>query len=389
MLRSFRTRVTREGWILLALLAVLFSAAINRDINLLVALCGMLLGMQLLNWRWAVSNLRSLEVQRRLPPTAIAGEPFEVELHMSNPRRRSGAWMITLTDTASLDDSVTQRLKADILFAAVPPRDTQIERYRACLGQRGTYRIGPAVASTSFPLGLVRRSAIAPAIDTLIVYPRVGALTGQWRRRFQEADMGSRKAQRWQGLTAGDFHGLRDWRSGDSRRLIHWRTSAKQQALMVRQFERHRNQELVLVLDLGPPVAASEAIELAVSFAATLASESCRRGGNQLVVSIAARQSRILRGPASPAFMHEVLELLAVSQPAAHDHLPDQLQQALEIARHDSNIVVISPRPLDLDDPRHLGSVWDNITGKNLRVRTMAVDVSAANFSDFFTFSSS
>jgi uncharacterized protein (DUF58 family) len=387
MLRSYRTRITREGWVLLALLTILLGAAINRDINLLIALCGMLMGVLLLNWRWAVANLRALELQRKLPPTAIAGEPFDVEWQLRNPRRRR-VWMVQLADVARLDAATRTTEKTTILFPVIAARDKGAERYRACLPHRGIYEFGPALASTSFPLGLIRRSALAPDVARLTVYPRLGTLSSHWRGRFQEADIGSRKAQRWQGLTAGDFHGLRDWRSGDSSRLIHWRTSAKQQSLMVRQFERHRNQELVLVLDLWQPSGAADsaALELAISFVATLASEICRRGGNQLVVSVAARQSRVLRGPASPAFLHEVLELLALSQPTARDVLAGSMQESLEVARADANIVVASTRPLDLDDSHRLGDIWERVTGKNLRARTMVVDVTDAQFPDLFTF---
>ena len=81
----------------------------------------------------------------------------------------------------------------------------------------------------------------------------------------------------WQGgrqptRASGDFFGVREWQAGDSVRWIHWRGTARHGQLMVRQFEKHRRRDIVLLLDLWQPSQPDEEhlenVELAVCFAA-------------------------------------------------------------------------------------------------------------------------
>ena len=52
---------------------------------------------------------------------------------------------------------------------------------------------------------------------------------------------------------------------------------------MVRQFDRQRNRDLAVLIELWQPEVPTaeqlENVELAVSFAATLVAEACRTGG--------------------------------------------------------------------------------------------------------------
>ncbi len=86
-----------------------------------------------------------------------------------------------------------------------------------------------------------------------------------------------------------EYHGLRDYRSGDSPRWIHWRTSARRGELMVKEFEQQNEQDLAILIDPWlPRTKASpeqrEAMEQAISFAATLCLETCRYQGRRLVL---------------------------------------------------------------------------------------------------------
>ena len=72
------------------------------------------------------------------------------------------------------------------------------------------------------------------------------------------------------------FHALREYQPGDDRRYIHWRSSAKHDRLLVRQFLDTRRSHLAVVVDTTPDVYAGgeEDVELAISMAASLAVRS-------------------------------------------------------------------------------------------------------------------
>src|SRR5690606_13519732 len=118
-------------------------------------------------------------------------------------------------------------LRPGVLFSRLSPDETLSEAYEGIVPARGRYALGPLKVTTRFPLGLVRRTVVHQVNDEIIVYPRIGQLTPAWKERLQSTYHGSRPVKRQQGLMEGDFHALRDYRHGDAKRWIHWRTTAR------------------------------------------------------------------------------------------------------------------------------------------------------------------
>ena len=176
-----------------------------------------------------------------------------------------------------------------MLFPYVPAGQSRKGAYRGRLVERGRYQFGPVRLSTRFPFGLFSRTITVGESETLIVLPRLGRLTEGWAARRLEAFAGADRRRRRAG-PEGDFYGVREWRSGDGRRLIHWRSSARLGKLVVRQFERPRSRDVAVVLDLWqpePPAAEHlENVELAVSFAATVLADLCRKGGSNVYLAL-------------------------------------------------------------------------------------------------------
>jgi uncharacterized protein (DUF58 family) len=208
--------------------------------------------------------------------------------------------------------------------------------------------------------------------------------------RFNQS--GQRSWRRNQGPVEGDFYGLRDWRSGDSRRWIHWRSSAKRQELLVRQFEQHRSQDFVVLLDLFQrPGALSEnhaerLVETAISFVATVLSEHCRRGGGRLTLGLAGTNPRLMRGTASSAWLDEALELLAEAAPTNRDELTGLLPEALSRTSLGDRVMIVSLCPTDLFDAErfpHIDS--DDPLRASLR-QAIVLDVSQPSFADVFRY---
>ncbi|MHB1035791.1 MAG: DUF58 domain-containing protein [Pirellulales bacterium] len=323
--------ICREGWYYLLLLAFVFTSAFLGQINLILIVGGMMTGPLFFSWRAVTVALKNLEVRRRVPGGISAGDSATVEITASNTRRRGGSWAIAVEDVVRREANYHREepLPAAVLFSHIPAGQTRTMAYRGHLTRRGRYRFGPLRVSTRFPLGLLRRTIVVPQVAVLTVYPRVGRLTRRWAQLHQEAYLGNRTMRRQHGLVEGDFYGLRDWRSGDSRRWIHWRSSARRRGLVVRQFEQHRNQDLALLLDLwqpgrpGPDHLAT--VERAVSLAATIVADLCRQEGSDLVAAVGGQETAFLRGPVSMALRQDVMESLATAEAGPHDRLPELL----------------------------------------------------------------
>lgn len=352
MARRPHTTICLEGLYYLFVTLFILGGAALREVSLLVILAGMMLGPFLFNWRLVGLMLRNLGVDRRVPTRVCVGDLLTVPITLSNRRRHLTSWMTVLEDRiqhrngAGSNEATTVRL----LLSSVPPRQNRTASYQIRPLQRGRYRIGPLRVSTRFPLGLARASWIISKQTTFLACPRSGRLSRQWKGLTAAHAIGSQQTQRQHGALEGDYYGLRDWRSGDSRRWIHWRTSAKRNELSVRQFEQQRSRDLVLVLDLWQPdVPDNEDLgrtETAISFMATAVADICRNTGGQLAVAVAAGNSETWVGPSSRMLMHEVWDYLALV--AAHNHPPidETLRTLRDRSRDGIQVIVISTRPM-------------------------------------------
>ncbi|NLY99434.1 MAG: DUF58 domain-containing protein [Pirellulaceae bacterium] len=350
MLRR-RISITSEGWYYLVLLAALLLAAMLREINLLRLLAALLSGPVLLCWRLVAVTLRGLEVRRQMPRGVCAGDLLVVDLEVANRRRRTTSWALVVEEEiVRLNGSDAAPVRPAVFFSHVEPGGTRRREYRGRLPQRGRYRVGPLKLSTRFPFGLFRGTLIDSRVETLTVYPRLGRLTAAWRSRRRESHEGTQRRQLGQARASGDFFGVREWQAGDSRRWIHWRSSARHQKLVVKQFEQQRHRDVAVLLDLWQPAAASAAdrenVELAISFAATIVADACRRGGSNLLVALGGAGLGLCGGSASPPVMEEIMAELAVAEASPAASLAGLASAVMPRVSADAEVVVISTRKL-------------------------------------------
>jgi len=358
MMGRRRIVICREGVYYLFVLAFIVGGATARDLNLLFILAGMMVGPLLFNWRFVSQSLRQLSISRRLPEQIFAGRPFRVEICGDNQRPRLGSWMIAVDDcvqsesTDQESDKQRTRPNASVVLAHIAAGGMGAAAYQVTLPRRGRYRFGPLWVSTRFPMGLVKATAKLKLFERVVVWPRLGRLRPSWLKLLDSRRLGRHATHARQGPVDGDYFGLREWRPGDSKRWIHWRTSAKLGKLAVRQFEQQQNQDLALVLDLWLPSKPRDEdqrrVELAISFAATLADELTRRGSSRLTIALAARQRGHWSAIASPLFARQTLERLALVDAATENHLAEALSEVVAGNPSGAQVVVISTRNCQL-----------------------------------------
>ena len=332
-------RVPREGARWLAMTAILLAIGLIKGINLLALLGSLLLAAWALNALVAGRGLRQLRGRRRIDGPVFAQAPVAVRLEVTNPGRRP-------LPAVRLEDGGEGHALGWFL-PALTAGETLRCRAEVTLPSRGRYAWGEFTASSGYPFDLVRRHvALAPAAE-VIVLPRLGRLhRGRFRRYLRLAGLARdwvRREPRRHLNAQTEFHGLRAFRSGDSPRWIHWRTSARCGELMVREFEDMPTDDLVLVLDPTGPGPAPEparagprgkvrgalglarpaptapaacpALEAVISLAATVCWEWCRQRGDRLVLVVAGPSPVVLDGLTGPDYGLRLLECLALVRP--------------------------------------------------------------------------
>jgi len=267
-------RLTGAGLLLLAGAVVLGSGP-------LLFLGGCLL---LTRWGaalWVRAVVRGLRVQRGgageagaagpLVSRAFFGGEFALEARVSNGAALSLPWLRLRETLPAALALPNYRLEV----TALPPRGGHTLRYRLPARRRGLHAVGPLYLTVGDPLGLEERSLVAGEPTYLLVYPRVMSLTEL--DLPSAALLGSLRARRPLVGDPSRFAGVRAYQRGDAVHDVHWRATAAQGRLQVRQYDAATETQTTVFLNLdagayvGRGWRSAHAVELAITCAASLA----------------------------------------------------------------------------------------------------------------------
>ncbi|MDP8959242.1 MAG: DUF58 domain-containing protein [Actinomycetota bacterium] len=208
---------------------------------------------------------------RRVSPNVVhEGQQAVVEVSLANQGQ-------SLRDLA-VQDEVAGLGSARFVAARLPRAEPVTARYEVACRSRGVYRVGPVSVTVSDPLGLAETGGRLGAADRLVVYPAVEDLEGLPSVRGRDP---SHQAVRPHFSHRGgeDFFTLREYQMGDDLRLVHWRSSAKQDELMIRQLEVPWQARALVFLDARASAYRSPAaFEKAVQGAASVVRHLHRLG---------------------------------------------------------------------------------------------------------------
>ncbi|HEV8002129.1 MAG TPA: DUF58 domain-containing protein [Planctomycetaceae bacterium] len=352
-----RVSLPRTGQFYLVIMILIFSGSLLGRSNMLMLVFSMMAGPFVINGWITYSMLKRTAVERIAPPRVMAGEPMTVELILVNRKRLMSCWLMSVRDQI---ENGEEQLEPSLLFARVPAGERQSGHYQARLNRRGRYQLGPARLTARFPLGIVERGLLFPLPGEILVYPRLGRLSSRWmHEHFLASDLVERREPR-QGAFDDEFHRIREYRWGDNPRAIHWRSSARHNALMVREFHQSRDLNLMVLTDLWlpPKVDASdrERLELALCVAATMCVSHMKESRDStLHVAIAGKRLSRWNGESRMSNVDPLMDLFAMTEGTQHPEVAALLQQSAAKRQHGTRVVLVttrapnSPQRRDLD----------------------------------------
>ncbi|WP_104137152.1 DUF58 domain-containing protein [Arthrobacter sp. ZGTC131] len=154
------------------------------------------------------------------------------------------------------------------------PQQVHEDLFTIPTARRAVIAVGPVRSVRADPLHLLRRQVLWTEPEDLYVHPRTVALAGSAAGFIRDLE-----GMPTTDLSSADvsFHALRDYVPGDDRRHIHWKTTARTNKLMVRQFEETRRAHLAISLSINTDEYANEhEFELAISAAASIGRQAIR-----------------------------------------------------------------------------------------------------------------
>lgn len=386
-LRGQRQSLPRTGLVYLGIMVVLFVGSLLGRSNMLMLVFSMMAGPFILNGWITYSMLRRTNVRRRVPKRAMAGEIVSVEVVLENRKRRLSSWLMAIRDRIGNEH---ENVDARVMFANVRPRDARVAYYQMRLMHRGRYFFGPIELTTQFPLGLVERGQVFEVTDEILIHPRVGRLTPRWHNDSLSAAELLRRQRTRPGAFDDDFHRIREYRWGDNPKAIHWRTSARRNELMVREFHENRDQNLAVFLELYQPKRPSqsdwERVELAVSFAATVCLEHLRQSReSSLHLATSGEQVAGWDGGGGSVGVESLLDTLAVLEAGPSPDVARMFYDSLPGLPANTRVLLITTRQcVDGKAPGFDDFDWDDESAESVN-RLRVVEADPRELQSYFT----
>lgn len=373
---GYSFRLPREGLIYLVIMCMLFIGSLIGRNNLLLMVFASLCGPFVMNGWFTFTMLRMLKVSRIVPDRVMAGDPFTTSIRLENRKSWLTVWLMTV------HDSVTQGkewISPEVLFVRVPSKTERQGHYQLCLRTRGRYQFGPVSITTRFPLGLVERGNRLEVIDKLLVYPRVGHLKPEWRRLLQNSTELVSHVRTMAGPNNDEMSRIREYRRGDDPRMIHWRTSARVNELMVCEYEESRDRDLLLLIDGWLPTKATDAdrenFERGLRFATTICMDHLRGSReSSLFVQIAGKKNYFWRGDQGESHADDLLDAFAEVTAASEISLEQLFSGFEDQLSFKRRVVVVTARPAEvreavqnratmrISDPQIYGTTIDELS---------------------------
>jgi uncharacterized protein (DUF58 family) len=283
MIHSLGYPVLFHPAFLVAFLVLVLFSAVRHSVPLLVLSLSFLI-LAVASWSWSCRSMRKVSFRMGLNRSrAFPDDAVTLSFELINEKWLPLPWV-------EIEQSVPYRLATGSLRH--PGRFSK-ERFRwttsisgwqrlrwnydlTCKA-RGEYRVAPGRIRSGDMFGLFPQEMIIPQSESLLIYPRIMPM-GRLNLTLTEV-LGEIEAARRLYEDLNRSRGPRDYRHHDPFKHIHWKATARQGRLQVKQFDSSTGLSLFLVLDAqsfcGQRDNDEELFELAVSVTASLAYELC------------------------------------------------------------------------------------------------------------------
>ncbi len=269
-----RSYLTLPGWLVLVLSVAVFIVSVNNQVAILFVLFGCMIGALHASVVIGRRMLAGVQLRREIPTRVWQNQTVHLGYYLRNTRRHGACLGVSIEEVAG-------GLECAAAYCVhVAPQSVFRAGGRFAASQRGRIAMKHVRLSTLLPLGLVRVRKTIPHATQLVVWPARGRLKMQLLHLGAVDLSQSAPSQATGGQD--EFFGLREYRSDDTPRWIHWRRSASRQTPVVREMSRPLQEVLWVLLDSNWPSthtpAGSEAAEKMIRLAATLVDHGLTKG---------------------------------------------------------------------------------------------------------------
>ena len=212
---------------------------------------------------------------------------------------------------------------------------------------RGQFSFGPTKFQIYDRLEYRFEEMSGENFENLLIYPNVEEV------RIMESLAQKRRLGHMFGIhktrqmsMGTDFTGIRRYESGDEYRRIDWKSSARLQKLMMRQYETERNIRMFIVLDIGATMAAGRPeyskLEAAIKAALMLGKMAMERKDHVGLLTWSTKQHAYIKPGLGEAHYHRMLDELAKVEAGGEFDLTEAVRYLAPRVNQQSFFIILS-----------------------------------------------
>ena len=248
---KFKIIPSGQAYVLAFITVSLFLAATNIQGGWLYIIDSLLLSLLFFSLITPINQIRRLKFSRTFSKAVYEDEKMEVEVEIDNPGKRIVSFIEVLdiaprrkTESAVITDDE----KSSRFFIEIGSGEKAVFKYKLIPEIRGVYSFDKFVISSYGPFGLFKFSRSLAAKDELLVYPNLPILSSLFLSGLTGAGYKYSSKTR-HNADASLPYNIREYRRGDNKKLIHWRSTARMNKLMVKELENEQSLSIQILFD--------------------------------------------------------------------------------------------------------------------------------------------
>ncbi|MCA8960136.1 MAG: DUF58 domain-containing protein [Planctomycetes bacterium] len=334
-----------SGWVVLACGAIAILIGLVQRNAALISF-GAVLAASMVGLYWYLKRSTiGIHVDRRLAESAYEGSEVDVEIEVRNDSLLPV--FFPYVEEVFHPEVHSQRR---LLFpgAMLPGETISLPYVGQCVAPRGIYGVGPAALMISDPFGFFRRATTFTSSTGIKVYPpltdeSVREQVGRFLAAYDDEE-GRRGLGR-----SDEFYKVREYQSGDSHRMIHWRLTAHLGFPVVREHAQASGGGMSIFLDAHRDALVgtgrNSSFECAIRLAVGLTQKALSRGRGAQLFTSGAKGRDVLQCVTNAAEFRRLLDALLYAQPDPHRRsFVGLLERSVPRVQRESTVVVtVSP----------------------------------------------
>lgn len=348
-----------KKWILLGIITLgSLSIGLRTGVPFFYFFFWLLVSSMAINVGWLIAVFFgvTLHIERKIPERVYEDEIVSIETHIKN---NSVFPLVNLVMQDVLSCAATYEQNRNFLIEYLAPGASDRLRYTCLCCERGKYSVGPFTAYyfDLFHLFFIKRTFVV--YSELYVYPRTFAI-----KKFPELTKGGVP---WFGIGSSrvsgaedDFFGVREYQSGDPLKKVHWFSTARQNKLIVKQFQAQSFFRATLIFSLEKNKNFGEGKERVSEYMIKIAASVARHLiAQRISLEVIMHAQEVVHIPFNKGEEHldDILKYLTMAKAESQESIGEVFQALSRNIPNNSTLIVIMldqdwehiPRMLELE----------------------------------------